>query len=309
VTAPAGAAPGAAPSLRATGRARRRLIRNRVAEGIAITAAALAVAVLALVVYSVLRRALPALSIDFFVHGPAVFGQSGGGIAPAIVGSAVLVALATLFALPVGVLTAIYVSEFASRRVVEQVRLWLDVLNGFPSIVVGIFVFALMVKTRLPLVGWGHHQSAWAGSFALSIIMLPLVARSTMEVLSLVPNHLREASYALGVSKWQTVLRVVLPTSFGGILTGTTLAIARASGETAPLLFTCAIGSTLVDGNPAHSLQSMPLTIFEYSESADPTQNAQAWAAAFVLIAFVLVTSLTARMLLERSRRRLGIQR
>jgi phosphate transport system permease protein len=115
-----------------------------------------------------------------------------------------------------------------------------------------------------------------------------------------------DASYALGVSKWQTVIRVVLPTSFGGILTGTTLAIARAAGETAPLLFTCAIAGNLVDWNPTHSMQSIPLTIFEYSESPDPILNEQAWAAAFVLIAFVLVTSLTARLLLDRSKRKLG---
>ena len=130
-----------------------------------------------------------------------------------------------------------------------------------------------------------------------------------MEVLRLVPNELREASYALGVSKWQTVLRVVLPTSFGGILTGTTLAVARAAGETAPLLFTCAIAGQIIDWNPAHSVQSIPLTIFTYSESADPAQHRQAWAAAFVLILFVLVTSLTARLLLERSRKKLGLQR
>jgi phosphate transport system permease protein len=189
------------------------------------------------------------------------------------------------------------------------VRLWLDVLNGFPSIVIGIFVFALAVKVKVPVLGIGHHQSALAGGFALSVIMLPLVARSTMEVLRLVPNHLREASYALGVSKWQTVLRVVLPTSFGGILTGTTLAVARAAGETAPLLFTCAIAGQIVDWNPTHSVQSIPLTIFLYSESADPALHQQAWAAAFVLILFVLVTSLTARLLLERSRRKLGLQR
>ena len=209
-------------------------------------------------------------------------------------------------ALPIGVLIALYVSEFARPRVSEQIKLWLDVLNGFPSIVIGIFVFALMVKVPLPVVGWGNHQSAFAGAFALSIIMLPLVARATMEVLALVPNMLRDASYALGVSKWQTVIRVVLPTSFGGILTGTTLAIARAAGETAPLLFTCAIAGNLVDWNPTHSMQSIPLTIFEYSESPDPILNEQAWAAAFVLIAFVLVTSLTARLLLDRSKRKLG---
>ena len=136
--------------------------------------------------------------------------------------------------------------------------------------------------------------------------MLPLVSRATMEVLALVPNSLREASYALGVSKWRTVVSVVLPTSLGGILTGTTLAIARAAGETAPLLFTCAVAGNLVDWNPSHSMLSIPLLIFEYSESPDSNLNAQAWAAAFVLIAFVLVSSLTARFLLDRSRRKLG---
>jgi len=124
-----------------------------------------------------------------------------------------------------------------------------------------------------------------------------------------VPNQLREGSYALGVSKWQTVVRVVLPTSFGGILTGTTLAIARAAGETAPLLFTCALASNAVSWNPTQSVNSIPLTIFTYSESADPNLHTQAWAAAFVLIVFVLVTSLTARFLLDRSRRKLGLQR
>ena len=139
--------------------------------------------------------------------------------------------------------------------------------------------------------------------------MLPLVARATMEVLALVPNELRDASYALGVSKWQTVLRVVLPTAFGGILTGTTLAIARAAGETAPLLFTCVLAGQTVDWNPTHSVNSIPYTIFQYSEAPDPALHQQAWALAFVLIAFVLLTSLTARFLLERSRRKLGAPR
>jgi phosphate transport system permease protein len=294
-------------SLKATGRSRRRLLVNRAAEGSAQLAAALAVAALAIVVWSVGSRGVGALNLDFFTKGPPPFGEAGGGIAPALAGSLLLVVVATAIALPFGVLTAIYVSEFAPRRIGEQIRLWLDVLNGFPSIVIGIFVFTLCVKVKVPLVGWGHHQSAIAGGVALAIIMLPLVGRSTMEVLRLVPNQLREASYALGVSKWQTVLRVVLPTSFGGILTGTTLAVARAAGETAPLLFTCAIAGQLVDWNPAHSVQSIPFTIFQYSESADPNLHEQAWAAAFVLIVFVLVTSLLARLLLERSRRKLGL--
>src|SRR3954452_1299155 len=293
-------------ALRARGRSRRRLLVNRIAEAGATIAAGLAIVVLAILIWSVASRGIHALNWAFFTKGPAVFGEAGGGVAPALVGSLLLIAIASTMALPFGVLAAIYVSEFAPRRIAEQVRLWLDVLNGFPSIVIGIFVFTICVKVSVPVVGWGHHQSAFAGGIALAIIMLPLVARATMEVLQLVPNHLREASYALGVSKWQTVLRVVLPTSFGGILTGTTLAIARAAGETAPLLFTCAIAGQVVDWNPTHSVNSIPLTIFQYSEAPDPAMHEQAWALAFVLIAFVLVTSLTARFLLERSRRKLG---
>jgi phosphate transport system permease protein len=296
-------------SLKATGRGRRRLIANRTAELAAIAAAGVAILALGILVWSVFSRGVHALNWDFFTKGPALFGQSGGGVSPALVGSLLLVAIATALALPFGVLTAIFVSEFAPRGVGQQVRLWLDVLNGFPSIVIGIFVFALCVQVKLPVVGWGHHQSALAGGFALSVIMLPLVARATMEVLTLVPKELREASYALGVSKWRTVLGVVLPTAFGGILTGTTLAIARAAGETAPLLFTCALAGQVTDWDPTHSVNSIPLTIFTYSEAPDEALHQQAWALAFVLIAFILLTSLTARFLLERSRRKLGVTR
>jgi phosphate transport system permease protein len=292
-------------SLQASGRSRRRLRVNRLAELGAVLAALIAVAALSILVGSVLVRAIHALSWNFFTKGPAVFGQTGGGIAPALVGTAMLVLIATAMALPIGVLIAIYVSEFARPRISEQIRLWLDVLNGFPSIVIGIFVFALAVKTKAPIIGIGHHQSVYAGGFALAIIMLPLVSRTTMEVLALVPNQLREASYALGVSKWRTVLSVILPSAIGGIVTGTTLAVARAAGETAPLLFTCLIGGQVVSWDPSVSSASIPVTIFTYSEAADRNLNAQAWAAAFVLIAFVLDTSLIARLMLDRSRRKL----
>ena len=182
-----------------------------------------------------------------------------------------LVAIATAIALPIGVLVALYVSEFApppARR--RRSKLWLDVLNGFPSIVIGIFVFELIVAAAFPVLGIGHHQSAYAGGIALSIIMLPLIARTAMEVLALVPNHLREASYALGVSKWRTVVSVVVPSALGGIVTGTTLAVARAAGETAPLLFTCSIFGQLVNTNPSLPVASVPVIIFEYSEAARP---------------------------------------
>jgi phosphate transport system permease protein len=292
-------------SLEATGRSRRRLRVNRLAELAAVIAALIAVAALSILVGSVFVKAYHALDWAFFTKGPAVFGQTGGGIAPALVGTAMLVAIATAMALPIGVLIALYVSEFARPRISEQIKLWLDVLNGFPSIVIGIFVFALAVKTRVPIIGIGHHQSVYAGSFALAIIMLPLVSRTTIEVLALVPNHLREASYALGVSKWRTVVSVVLPTAIGGIVTGTTLAVARAAGETAPLLFTCLIAGQVISTDPSVSSASIPVTIFLYSEAPDRALNTQAWAAAFVLIAFVLAASLVSRVMLDRSRRKL----
>jgi phosphate transport system permease protein len=293
-------------SLQATGRGRRRLRMSRAVEVGMIAAAVAALAVLAILVGSVLVRGLPALNLDFLTKGPNMITETGGGIAPAIVGTFMLVLIASVIAVPIGVLTALYVSEFAPRHIASQVRLWVDVLVGFPSIVIGIFVFALAVRVKVPILGIGHHQSAWAAGFALSIIMLPLIARTTMEVLALVPNQLREASYALGVSKWRTVLSIVLPGAFSGILTGTTLAVARAAGETAPLLFTCTYASTAVTWNPSLPMNSIPFTIFSYSESPSPGWHAQAWAAAFLLIAFVLVTSLTARILFDRARRKMG---
>jgi phosphate transport system permease protein len=277
---------------------RRRKLVNRIAETTATLAALAAVGVLVLLVGSVFVKGYHALNLDFFTKGPAIFGQAGGGIAPALVGSLVLVGLATAGALPLGVMVAIYVGEFASERVGRPIRVVLDVLNGFPSIVIGVFVFTLLVI--------GHRQSGLAGAFALGVIMLPLVARATVEVLELVPSSLREASVALGAARWKTTLSVVLPSAFGGILTGTTLAVARAAGETAPLLFTSAIAANSVQWDPRNALASIPITIFTYSEQPDPALHEQAWAAAFVLIAFVLVTSLTARFLLDRSRRKLA---
>jgi phosphate transport system permease protein len=284
-------------SLEARGRVRRRQLVNRLMEGLGTFAALLAVGILGIVIISVLIRGIPALNLDLITQNQVTFGETGGGIAPSIVGTIVLVALATLMALPVGVLIAIYVIEFAHTKVGRFIRLMLDVLNGVPSIVIGVFVFGLLVA--------GGKQSGWAGSFALAVVMLPLVARASMEVLELVPNTLREASFGLGVSRWRTILRVVMPTVIGGVLTGTILAIARAAGETAPLLFTSSIASNAVTWDPNQALNSMPVTIFVYSEAPDKSLNDQAWAAAFLLMIFVLVASLAARALLARSRRKL----
>lgn len=279
-------------------RLRRRKIVNRLMEGLALLAALVAVAVLVIVVVSVLRRGASAIDLDFFTKTPAVFGQTGGGIANAIVGSFILVGLATAFALPIGVMIAIFVSELAPRSVANVVRLVLDVINGLPTIVTGIFIFTVIVLSQ--------GQSGFAAAVALAIIALPLIARSTQEVLRLVPDSLREAGLALGAPRWRTVLGVILPTSLGGILTGTTLAIARVAGETAPLLFTSSLTLQAVTWDPTKPIQAIPLTIFQLSESADPQDHARAWAAGIVLLGFVLIASLASKAFLARSRRKLS---
>ncbi len=285
-------------SLKGTGRSRRRRLANKVAEGVAVLAAFLAIGVLALVVISVFVRGVKALNLDFFTKSQVTFGETGGGIANGLVGTAIMVAIATAIALPVGILVAVYVAEFGGSRVSRLIRLALDVLNGVPSIVVGIFAYALLV------VGSGY--AAWKGSVALAIVMLPVVGRSTIEVLGLVPDALRYGSYALGVSKWRTVLFVVMPSAIGSIMTGATLAIARAAGETAPLLFTTSIFlPNQVVTDPSHAMAAVPLLILFDSESPDQNLNNQAWAAAFVLMIFVLVLSLTARYILSRRERKL----
>jgi len=278
-------------------RYRRRRLVNRGMEAISTIAALIAVAVLAIVVISVASRGAGALSWDFLTKPQALFGQPGGGMVNAIVGTALLVGLATVMAVPVGVLTAIYLTEFAPRRIAVPIQVVLDVLAGLPTIVLGIFVYALLVI--------GHTQSGYAGSFALAIIMLPVVARATQEMLLLVPSTLREASLALGVRRWRTVLGIILPSSVGGILTGTVLAVARAAGETAPLLFTSSIFANAVQTDVTKALPNIPVLIFTYSEQPDPALHEQAWAAALVLMAFVLIASIGAKALLARSRRKL----
>jgi phosphate transport system permease protein len=286
----------AAP-LTPSGNLRRRKIVSRIVEGSATAAAVLAVAVLAIVVYSVVRKGAPALSIDFLTKNPPTFGGNSGGIAPAIVGTAVIVALATAIALPLGVLVALYLTEFAPPRIANIVRLALDLINGLPAIVIGLFVFGLMVV--------GHHQSAIAGSVALAIIMLPLIARGSQEVLLLVPNNLREAADALGVSRRRSVTGVILPAAVGGILTSTVLAVARAAGETAPLILVCSIFNNELHLDPTQSIANIPVMIFTLSESADPAGFARAWGAGLVLLTFILVASLAGRAALARSRSKL----
>jgi phosphate transport system permease protein len=278
----------------------RRKAVNRAVEVGSTFAALIAVAVLLLVIISVLVKGLPAISFGFLFHNPreSPFGQNLGGIANSIVGTLILIALATVIAVPLGILIAIYTSEFAGPRVASVVRFSLDILNGVPTIVVGIFIFGVMVV--------GHHQSGWAGAIALAIVELPIVARSAQEVLALVPRALHEAGLALGLRRWRIVLRIILPTAAGGLITGAVLGVARVSGETAPLLFTSSIFSNLgLTTNPSQAMPNIPVTIFNLSDQASPADHAQAWAAALALILFVLLLSVVARTFHERSRRKL----
>jgi phosphate transport system permease protein len=282
---------------------RRRKIVNKLMEALAMLAALIGVALLVIVVWSVAKRGAAALDLDLLTKDPVpfAFGPVKQGLANAFVGSIVLVGIATLLALPVGILVAIYLTEYAPPSIRTTVSLALDVLNGIPAIVIGIFVFGLIVV--------GRGQSGWAGAFALACLMLPLVARATMEVLLLVPSSLREASLGLGVPRWRTTLSIVMPQTIGGIVTGAVLAVARVAGETAPLLFTSSIVGTQTSWNPFHALQSIPVAIFELSESPDPQDHARAWAAAFVLLIFILFASLGARWLATRSRRKIATSR
>ena len=284
--------------LRGGRKARRRLLTNRLAEAAALVAAAAAIFVLGLVVFSVARRGASELSWGFLTQPLPLFGLPGGGIAPLIIGSAIIVGIGTLIALPLGVLTALFVSEFARPSLGRAVQLTLDLMNGLPSVIIGVFVFGLLV--------YGHTQSGVAGGFALSIVMLPLIARSTQEVLRLVPQTQRDGAAALGATKARIVVGIVLPSVLGGILTGTVLAIARAIGETAPLLFTTSIFATSISTDPSHAMPNMPVQIFIWSESPNPEDHARAWATGLILLLFVLVTSLLARAALARWRKKMG---
>jgi phosphate transport system permease protein len=282
----------AAP-LTPTGNLRRRRAFSRIAEFGATGAAFFAVGVLGIVIYTVVARGASALSLEFLFTGAPT------GIAPALVGTAVIVAVATAMAMPLGVLAALFVTEFAGERIARASKLTLDLINGLPSIIIGLFVFALLVDHRT--------QSGFAGSVALAIIMLPLIARGTQEVLLLVPNNLREAADALGVSRWRTVLGVILPSALGGILTSTVLAIARAAGETAPLILL----SSVFDGkevllNMGEAMPNVPVRIFQLSEEANPEGFAEAWGMALVLVSFILFASLGARAMHARSRRKMS---
>lgn len=280
------------------GRERRRRLVNHVMEGVAVFSAVVTLLPLALILAFLIYQGISFLNWDFLTKMPRPVGEAGGGMANAIVGTLILIGIASLLGIPMGVGAGVYIAEYGHTRLAWTARFMADVLNGVPSIVVGIFAYTLVV---VPM----RTFSAVAGGFALGIMMIPVVLRTTEEMLKLVPTALREAALALGVPQWKVTVRVVLRTARAGIITGIMLAVARIAGETAPLLFT-AFGNQFWSIRLDEPIAAMPLQIFTYAISPYDTWHAQAWAGALVLVCLILVISVVAR---TAGRGRFGVVR
>jgi phosphate transport system permease protein len=271
-----------------------RKLVNHLMMGVTALSTALAISALMAVLGYVAVNGFSVLNADFFLHLPTPVGVPGGGIANAIVGSLVVVGLATLFALPIGLGTGIYLSEFGHNRFGDLVRYLADVLSGVPSIVMGIFAYTLIVARQ-------GHFSALSAGFALGVMMLPAITRTTEEMLRLVPVALREGALALGLPRWRTTVSVVLPAAAGGVITGVVLAVARVAGETAPLLFT-AFGNPFWNVDITQPIATLPHILFTYAISPYDDWRAKAWGTGLVLAALVLAASLLARRFGQRQR-------
>jgi phosphate transport system permease protein len=273
--------------LERSGLDRRRALVDRFFRALCVAASVVCIVPLAAIVLFVVLNGIAALNLDLLTKPPRALG-TGGGALSAILGTLQMVALATLIAVPIGLFAGLYVNEFAERRSARAIRFAADVLVGVPSILVGIFVFTFLV---LPF----RQFNAFAGSVALGVLMIPVIMRTTEEILRLVPGSLREAALALGVPTWRTVISVVIRTAIPGILTGVMLAVARAAGETAPLLFT-ALGSRLVNaGDFSRPMDALPIFIYVNARQPFPALNQQAWGAAFLLLMFVLTINVLVR--------------
>src|SRR5471032_2355166 len=252
----------------------------------------LALVPLALVLFFVVSQGIQSLNLNFFTHMPAPVGETGGGMANSIVGSLILVSLGGLFAVPIGIMSGIYMSEYAGTRFASIVRFAADTLNGVPSIVVGVFVYGIAV---LPF----KQFSAIAGGLALGIMMIPIIARTTEELLLLVPGTMREGALALGATHARAVFTVVVPSALPGIITGLVLALARIAGETAPLLFT-SLNNRFFTTNLRQPIASLTVQVFTYAISPYEDWHRQAWAGALVLVTIVFICSLLARIATRR---------
>jgi phosphate transport system permease protein len=266
-----------------------RKFKNVLMQAVALACALLVVAPLGLVFYHLIKSGIGSVNWAFFTQLPKPVGESGGGMANAIAGTFILLGLAALIGVPVGVLGGVYLSEYGSSRLNWWIRFAADVLNGVPSIIWGIVVYALVV---VPMKGF----SAWAGGIVLGMMMIPLIMRTSEEVLQLVPNGYREASLALGIPRWRTIVQIVLRTAMKGIVTGVLLALARVAGETAPLLFT-AFGNRFWNHSLSDPIAALPLQIFNYAISPYDDWHRQAWAGALVLLLLITAVNVGVRVL------------
>ena len=275
--------------------ATRRKIISRLAEAFCGVAVLLALLPLAMILFYVVKEGVGSLNLAFFIHMPKPVGETGGGMANAIVGTLILIGLAALFAVPVGCLCGVHLSEYPGTRFSSAVRFAADVMNGVPSIVIGIFAYGLVV---LPV----KHFSAIAGGVALGLLMIPIVVRTTEELLRLVPSGLREGALALGATRTRAVFSVILPAALPGILTGILVALARVAGETAPLLFT-AFNNRFWSTNVTQPIASLTVQVFTYAISPYEDWHRQAWAGAFLLVMIILTLSIVARLAVRRIER------
>ncbi len=272
----------------------RRHARQRLMVALFIAATTISVSLLATILGYVVVRGLPALNVDFFTQRPKPFGETGGGVAPALIGTLLLGAVSAAIAIPVGTAAAIFVVEYRSGRFAGPVRFAAELIAGLPSIVVGVFVWAFLVRN---VVG---HYAGIAGAAALAIIMAPIVARTVEEVLRLVPQSFREAALSLGAPRWRVILRVVLPSARAGIVTASVLAIARAAGETAPLLLT-SLGNQFFSTDLLRPLAALPLQIYQYAVAPYDDWHTKAWGASLVLVLVIALLSLTLRIVTRRT--------
>lgn len=273
-------------------RVRWRRWKSRLMVGLMVLAVVVAVAPLVLILGTLVLKGAASLNLAFFLEEPVPAGEVGGGVAHAIAGTLLMVGLACAVGLPIGVGAGIYAAEFPASRLAWTTRFVADVMNGTPSIVVGVFAWTVIVARQ-------RHFSGLAGSAALAMLMIPMVMRTTEEMIKLVPHSLREAALALGYPRWRTSLAIVVRTCLPGIVTGSLLAIARVAGETAPLLFT-ALGSQFLSWDLSQPMAALPLTVFTYATGPYEEWHRIAWATALVLILVVLVLSLAARIATRR---------
>ena len=269
-----------------------RRVKSNAMVGLMVVAVVLAVLPLLFILLNLVAKGAGSLSVAFFTREPVPAGETGGGVLHAIVGTLLIVGGASLIGLPVGIAAGVYCAEYTGSRLAKATRFLADVMNGTPSIVVGVFAWTLIVARQ-------KHFSALAGSCALAMLMIPMVLRTTEELIRLVPNSLREAALALGYPRWRTSLGVVVRTALPGIVTGSLLAVARVAGETAPLLFT-ALGSQYLSYRLNEPMAALPLTVYTYAIGPYEEWHQYAWATALVLILVVLVLSLAARLATRR---------